>query len=76
VRNTSRGAPKGGGARQVPCWPPFKHTTAGTIFDEHDWMICSELEEFLHIGWANKWIHKRSVFLVPVGKQGLSRGFD
>jgi len=24
----------------------------GTIVDEHDWMICSELEEFVHIGWA------------------------
>jgi len=22
----------------------------GTIVDEHDWMICSKLEEFVHIG--------------------------
>jgi len=27
ARNTSRGAPKKGGARQVPRSPPFKHTT-------------------------------------------------
>jgi len=30
----------------------------GTIVDEHDWMICDELEEFVHNGWAAKWIHK------------------
>jgi len=26
----------------------------GTIVDEHEWMICGELEEFVHIGWATK----------------------
>jgi len=35
-----------------------------------------KLEEFVHIGWATKWIHKLSVFVVPVGQQGLSRPLD
>ena len=48
----------------------------GTIIDEHDWMICSKLEEFVHIGWATKWIHKLSVFLVSVGQQGLPRALE
>jgi len=26
----------------------------GTIVDEHDWMICSKLEEFVYIGCGNK----------------------
>jgi len=45
----------------------------GTIVDEHDWMICSKLEEFVHIGWATKWICKLAVCLVSVGQQGLPR---
>jgi len=48
----------------------------GTILDEHDWIICSKLEEFMHIGWATMWIHKLSVFLVSVGEQGLPRELD
>jgi len=48
----------------------------GAIVDEHDWMICSKLEEFVHIGWATKWIHKLSVFLVSVGQQGLPGALD
>jgi len=48
----------------------------GTIVDEHDWMICSKLEEFVHIGWATKRMHKLSVFLVSVGQQGLPRALD
>jgi len=48
----------------------------GTIVDEHDWMICSNLEEFVRIGWATKWMHKLSVFLVSVGQQGLPRASD
>jgi len=47
----------------------------GTIDDEYDWMICSKLE-FVHIGWATKWIHKLSVFLVSVRQQGLPRALD
>jgi len=39
-------------------------------------MICSKLEEFVHIGWATKWIHKLSVFLVSVGQQGLPRALE
>ena len=48
------------------------------IVDEHDWMICSKLEEFMHdIGWVTKWIHKLSVLLlVSVGQQGLPRALD
>jgi len=38
-------------------------------------MICSKLE-FVHVGWATKWIHKLSVFLVFVGEQGLTRALD
>jgi len=30
----------------------------GIIVDEHVWMICGELEEFVHVGRATKWIHK------------------
>jgi len=26
----------------------------GTVVDEHDWMICGELEEFVHIGREKK----------------------
>jgi len=48
----------------------------GTTVDEHDWMICSKLEEFVHIGWAAKWIHKLCVFFVSVGQQGLPRALD
>jgi len=48
----------------------------GTIVDEHDWMICSKLEEFVYIGCATKWIHNLSVFLVSVGQQGLPRALD
>jgi len=48
----------------------------GTIVDEHDWMIRSKLEEFVHISWATKWIHKLSMFLVSVGQQGLPRALD
>jgi len=40
----------------------------GTTVGEHDWMICGEFEEFVRIGWATKWIHKFSVFLVSVGQ--------
>jgi len=47
-----------------------------TIVDEHDWMTCSKLEEFIHIGWAAKWTHKLSVFHVSVGQQGLPRALD
>jgi len=46
------------------------------MVDEHDWMICSKLEEFVHIGSAIKWIHKLSVFFVSVGQQALPRAFD
>jgi len=45
----------------------------GTIVDEHGWMICGELEEFVHIGWAAKWMHKMPVFLVSAGQQGSPR---
>jgi len=48
----------------------------GTIADEHDWMICGELEEFVHIGWATKWIHRLSGFTVSVGQQGLPRALN
>jgi len=48
----------------------------GAIVDEHDWMICSKLEEFVHIGCATKLIHNPSVFLVSVGRQGLPRALD
>jgi len=48
----------------------------GTIIGKHDWVICSKLEEFVHIGWTTKWIHKLSVFLVSVGQQGLPRALD
>jgi len=41
----------------------------GATVDEHDWMICTKLEEFVHIGWATKWIHKLPVFLVSVGSR-------
>jgi len=51
----------------------LEYSVPGTTAEEHDWMICSELEEFVHIGWATKWIHKRSVFLVSVGPRGLPR---
>ena len=44
----------------------------GTIVDEHDWMICSKLEEFVYIAWATKWIHKLTVFLLSVGA-GLAK---
>jgi len=47
-----------------------------TKVDEHDWMIYSKLEEVVHIGWATKWIHKLSVFVVSVGQQGLPRALD
>jgi len=39
-------------------------------------MIYSNVEEFVLIGWATKWIHKLSVFLVSVGQQGLPRALD
>jgi len=39
-------------------------------------MICSKLEEFVHIGWATKRIHKLSVFLVSVARQGSPRALD
>jgi len=45
----------------------------GTIVEAHDWMICSKLEEFVHIGWATKWMENISMFLVSVGQQGLPR---
>jgi len=45
----------------------------GTIVDEHDWMICGELEEFVYIGWATKCIHKISLFLVSVRQAGLAK---
>jgi len=48
----------------------------GTIVYEHDWKVCGELVEFVHIGWAIKWTHKISVFLVSVGQQGSPRAFD
>jgi len=48
----------------------------GITVDEHNWMIFSKLEEFVHIGWATKWIYKHSVFLVSVGQQGLPRALD
>jgi len=35
----------------------------GTILDEHDWIICSKLEEFVHIGWTTMWILKRFLCL-------------
>jgi len=47
-----------------------------TIVDEHDWMICGELEEFVYIVRATKWIHKISLFLVSVGQQGSPRTLD
>jgi len=31
-----------------------EYSVPGTIIDEDDWMICSKLEEFVHIGWATK----------------------
>jgi len=47
-----------------------------TIVDDHDWMICSKVEGFVHIAWATKWIHKLSIFLMSVGQQGLPRALD
>jgi len=38
----------------------------GTSVDKHDWMICGEFKELVRVGWATKWIHKFSVFLVSV----------
>jgi len=46
------------------------------MIDEHDWMIFSGLEETVYIGWATKWIHKISMFLVSVGQQGSPRALD
>jgi len=62
-------SPAGQSHHELPLVPD---TTA----DEHDWMICSKLEEFVHIGWATKWIHKLSVFLVSAGQQSLPRALD
>ena len=47
----------------------------GTIVDEHDWMICSKLEEFVHIGWATKWIVDTQAFRVfcVCGTAGLAK---
>jgi len=36
-------------------------------------MICGELEEFVHIGRATKWMHNISLFLVSVRLQGSPR---
>jgi len=47
----------------------------GTIVDEHDWMICGELE-FVRVGRTTKWIHKSSLFLVSVRPQGSPRALD
>ena len=47
-----------------------------TIVDEHDWMICGELEQFVHVGRATKWIHKISLFPVSVRQQDTSRELD
>jgi len=44
----------------------------GTIV-EHDWMICSKLEEFVHIGWATKWIHKNFLVSCVCGTAGLAK---
>jgi len=32
----------------------LEYSVLGTIVDGHDWMICGELEEFVHIGRATK----------------------
>jgi len=47
----------------------------GTIVDEHDWMICGELEEFVHIGSATKWYNKFPCFLC-LWAQGSPRALD
>jgi len=48
----------------------------GTIVHEHGKMICGELEEFVHVGWATKWIYKIPVLLVSVREQGTPRILD
>jgi len=48
----------------------------GTIVGEPDWMICGEFEEFVRIGWATKWIHNISLFLVPVRRQDSPKALD
>jgi len=44
-----------------------------TIVDEHEWMICGELEEFVRIGWATKWIHKISFVSCFCATKGLAK---
>jgi len=39
-------------------------------------MICGELEEFVHTGWATKWIYKVPVLLLSVRQQGTPRPLD
>jgi len=46
------------------------------IVAEHDWMICGELEEFVHICLVTNRMNKISVFFVFVGQQGSLRTLD
>ena len=48
----------------------------GTIVGEPDWMICAELEEYVHIVRATKWIHNISLFLVSVRRQDSPKALD
>ena len=48
----------------------------GNIVHEHGLMICGELEEVVHIGWATKWIYKIPLLLVSVRQQGTPRALD
>ena len=48
----------------------------GTIVHEHVLMICGELEEFVHISWATKWIYKIPVLLVSVRQQRTPRALN
>jgi len=46
-----------------------EYSVPGTIIDEDDWMICSKLEEFVHIGWATKWHTNVPCFLCLWGSR-------
>ena len=50
-----------------------------TAWNHSSWtwlMICGELEEFVHTGWATKWIYKVPVLLLSVRQQGTPRPLD
>ena len=55
ARNTSRGAPKRGGPRQVPRSPPLKHTTAGRLHRMRRGSRLTCLQEFNDT--ATRWVY-------------------